>query len=123
MFRPLRRQNPFAHEEKVGKKEYVPSRVLHVSTGRFGSEVNENIQRHPHFTGICQTWCFDLQFCFLRVYHVGLCLVEMVRSYLTLGFIVNKSSVFAVDTRLSMSAIATGGVGPELRSIDVAAVV
>lgn len=43
MLRPLRRQNPFAHEKKVGKKEYVSTRVLHRSTSRFGSEVNENI--------------------------------------------------------------------------------
>ena len=47
----------------------------------------------------------------------------MQKGRLTLGFIVNKSSVFAVDNRASMSAIATGGVGPEFRSIDVAAVV
>jgi len=42
---------------------------------------------------------------------------------LTLGFIVNKSSVFTVDNRLSMSAAVTGGVGPEFRSTDVAPVV
>jgi hypothetical protein len=47
----------------------------------------------------------------------------MVKRSLTLGFIVNKSSVFAVDNLLSMSATVTGGVGPEFRSIDVAAVV
>ena len=49
--------------------------------------------------------------------------MEIVRLSLTLGFIVNKSSVFAVDNRLSMSAIVTGGVGPESRSTEVAAVV
>jgi hypothetical protein len=49
--------------------------------------------------------------------------VRKVRIFLTLGFIVNKSSVFAVDNRLSMSAAVIGGAGPELRSIDVAAVV
>lgn len=45
------------------------------------------------------------------------------RRSLTLGFIVNKSSVFAVDNRLSMSATVMGGAGPEFRSTDVAAVV
>lgn len=57
--------------------------------------------------------------------HQGLWFVKMeiVRLSLTLGFIVNKSSVFAVDNRLSMSAIVTGGVGPESRSTEVAAVV
>lgn len=45
------------------------------------------------------------------------------RQSLTLGFIVNKSSVFVVDNRLSMSAAVTGGVGPEFRSTDVAPVV
>lgn len=44
-------------------------------------------------------------------------------NFVSLGFIVNKSSVLAVDNRLSMSATVTGGVGPELRWIEVAAVV
>ena len=123
MFCPLRRQNPFAHKEEIREKEYMPAGILNRSTDGFGSEFDGNIRRYPQFTGVCQPWSFDLQLCFLSGQGQDVYFVRLMRSPLTLGFIVNKSSVLAVDSRLSMSATVTGGVGPELRWIEVAAVV
>jgi len=42
VFRPLRRQNPFADKEKVREKEYVSAGVSYRCASRFGSELDEN---------------------------------------------------------------------------------
>jgi len=42
VFRPLRRQNPFADKEKVREKEYMSAGVSYRCTSRFGSELDKN---------------------------------------------------------------------------------